>query len=263
MPDFSELESVDLKNGWANEGADFTPWLAQEENLKLLGRTLNMELEIVSTEASVGRYRADIVCTDTSNDTTVLIENQLQRTDHKHIGQVLTYAAGLNAVSIVWIAAEFTDEHRAALDWFNNITEANFRFFGLEVELWKIGDSAIAPKVQCRYRSQMIGAARYARATQQRRHVRTEKDSCLISGQACVIGCKSATVRSSRRPQNRKAWAVFAIGKAGVHLRGSVSQLKGQLQVALDSGPSRAFKSVLRPLGSGTPRDRTSDRRIH
>ena len=76
----------------------------------------------------------------------MLIENQLERTDHSHLGQLLTYAAGLEAVTVVWIAERFTDEHRAALDWLNEITDEGFSFFGLEIELWRIGDSPMAPK---------------------------------------------------------------------------------------------------------------------
>jgi hypothetical protein len=85
-------------------------------------------------------------CKDTETDHWVLIENQLERTDHTHLGQLLTYAAGLDAVTIVWITERFTEEHRAALDWLNQKTEESINFFGLEVELWRIGESLIAPK---------------------------------------------------------------------------------------------------------------------
>lgn len=94
----------------------------------------------------LGPFRADILCKDTVNNQWVLIENQIERTDHTHLGQLLTYASGLKAVTIVWIARRFTDEHRAALDWLNEITDSRFNFFGLEIELWRIGDSPIAPK---------------------------------------------------------------------------------------------------------------------
>lgn len=140
------LQKVDLREVWLSEPTDFTPWLAQEDNLALLSETLGMELELVAQEQGVGPFRADIVCTDGLAESTVLIENQLERTDHRHLGQLLTYAAGLEAVSIVWIAQNFAEEHRAALDWLNNHTSEDLRFFGLEVELWRIGDSHVAPK---------------------------------------------------------------------------------------------------------------------
>ncbi len=140
------LEKVDLRHVWTSESGDFTPWLAQEENLKLLGDTISVDLELVAQEKAVGLFYADIVCVNTLDETKVLIENQLERTDHTHLGQLLTYAAGLDAVTIIWIAKHITDEHRAALDWLNSITGEGFNFFGLEIELWQIGDSDVAPK---------------------------------------------------------------------------------------------------------------------
>jgi hypothetical protein len=145
-PNLGRLEQVDLREAWPNEAGDFTPWLAQEANLLLLSDTLGLELEMEAREKDVGPYRADIVCKDTADGTLVLIENQLEKTDHVHLGQLMTYAAGLDAVTIVWIAARFSDEHRAALDWLNEITSEKVGFFGLEIELWRIGTSPIAPK---------------------------------------------------------------------------------------------------------------------
>ncbi|WP_167648367.1 DUF4268 domain-containing protein [Mameliella alba] len=146
MSRLGRLEKVDLRSEWPTEAQDFTPWLAEEENLLLLSDTLGIDLELEAVERNVGPFRADILCKDTLSDKWVLIENQLERTDHTHLGQLITYAAGLDAVTIVWIAARIADEHRAALDWMNEITENSIRFFGLEVELWRIGESLAAPK---------------------------------------------------------------------------------------------------------------------
>ena len=141
------LEKIeDLRQIWKSEAQDFTPWLAEEQNLELLGDVIGLDLELEATEKEVGPFRADILCKETGTDHWVLVENQIERTDHTHLGQILTYAAGLNAVTIVWIAKQFSDEHRAALDWLNEITGDSISFFGLEVELWKIGSSPIAPK---------------------------------------------------------------------------------------------------------------------
>ena len=140
------LEKVDLRKYWQREDTDFTPWLCKDENIELLGRSIELELEVQEQEASVGLFRADVLCRNTSDNSFVLIENQLERTDHSHLGQLLTYAAGLDTVTLVWIVERFTEEHRAALDWLNRITEEGFHFFGIEVELWRIGDSAPAPK---------------------------------------------------------------------------------------------------------------------
>ena len=140
------LKKINLKEVWDNEAQDFTPWLAEEKNLELLSETIRTPLELEAQEKDVGPFRADILCKNTEDESWVLIENQIDKTDHKHLGQLLTYASGLQAVTIVWISAKFTEEHRAALDWLNKITDDDFRFFGLEIELWKIGDSSAAPK---------------------------------------------------------------------------------------------------------------------
>lgn len=143
MPNLERLESLDPRSHWPNEATDFTPWVSSPEGLQLIGEALNLELETLSSssEVPVGRYRADVVCIDTSasDSSLVLIENQLAPTDHNHVGQVLTYAAGLEAVTIIWIASEFKEEHTAAIEWLNRITNERYRFFGLEVGLVKIG----------------------------------------------------------------------------------------------------------------------------
>lgn len=145
-PTLGRLEKVNLRTAWTGESTHFTPWLAQPENLKLLGDTVGIELEFEAQEKEVGPFRADILCKDTLDGSWVLIENQLERTDHTHLGQLLTYASGLETVTIIWIAQNFAEEHRATLDWLNEITNERFAFFGLEIELWRIGTSPVAPK---------------------------------------------------------------------------------------------------------------------
>ena len=146
--ELSRLKSVELRDIWPNEAADFTPWLAKEENLALLGEKLSMELEFESQEINVGDFRADILCRNITNGSRVLIENQLEETDHSHLGQILTYAAGLDIHTVIWIAKEFREEHRAALDRLNEITNEDFQYFGVEVKVWQIGDSASAPQFE-------------------------------------------------------------------------------------------------------------------
>src|SRR4029453_748307 len=101
------LERVDLREIWVSEATGFTPWLARPENMAVLSETLKIELELEAQERAVGPFRADLLCKDMGTDRWVLIENQLERTDHTHLGQLLTYASGLEAVTIVWIAAPF------------------------------------------------------------------------------------------------------------------------------------------------------------
>lgn len=144
--ELARLETVKLRDVWETEDQHFTPWLAEEENLTLLGETLGMkELEIEGTEINVGDFRADILCKN-EYGSRVLIENQLEETDHSHLGQILTYAAGLEVQTVIWIAKKFKDEHRAALDRLNEITDDDFRYFGVEIRVWQIEDSTRAPQ---------------------------------------------------------------------------------------------------------------------
>ena len=140
------LESIDLRKIWPNEESDFTPWLAEQDNLDMLGNALGMSLDFLDREAAVGPFSADILCQDTETGGKVIVENQLEAADHDHLGKLLTYAAHFNARIVVWITKRFDDQHRAALDWLNEVSEAGTRFFGLEIEVWRIGDSACAPK---------------------------------------------------------------------------------------------------------------------
>lgn len=133
------IEKVDLREIWPDEASSFTPWLA--ENLSALGKALGLDLELQSPEAPVGGYSLDILARDVGNGRPVVIENQLEPTDHTHLGQLLTYAAGFDANVIVWIAKEFRDEHREALDLLNHRTDEETEFFGVEIELWKIDES--------------------------------------------------------------------------------------------------------------------------
>jgi hypothetical protein len=151
MVRFGKLEIVPIREGWPREDTEFTPWLATDENLSSLGEEIGFGLELVEMESGVGQYRVDILAKRVGTDETVVIENQFGKTDHSHLGQLLTYAAGVGAEgtgakTIVWIAENFTEPHRAALDWLNQCTEPGIRFFGVELQLWRIGESALAPK---------------------------------------------------------------------------------------------------------------------
>lgn len=142
-PNLAKIERVGLREAWPNEARNFTPWLA--DNIAELGEALGMDLELQQTEASVGGYSLDVLATDLNQNRPVIIENQLEATNHAHLGQLLTYAAGYDANVIVWLTREFRDEHRQALDWLNQRTGEDTEFFGVVVELFKIGTSPYAP----------------------------------------------------------------------------------------------------------------------
>lgn len=143
MVDLGEIEQVDLREVWPHEAQDFTPWLA--ENLDKLGEALGLELELQEREAPVGPFFLDVLAYDRGGDRPVIIENQLEATNHGHLGQLLTYAAGYDAGVVIWLTGNFQDEHRAALDWLNQRTSADTQFFGVVVEAWQIDHSRPAP----------------------------------------------------------------------------------------------------------------------
>ena len=142
-PRFGCIEKVDPREAWSHEAADFTPWLA--EHISELGNALGLELELQSKEAAVGPFSLDLLARTLETNRTVIIENQLESTDHDHLGKLLTYAGGYDANVIVWVTRGFRDEHRQALDWLNQRTDGDTEFFGVVVEVWKIDDSRPAP----------------------------------------------------------------------------------------------------------------------
>jgi hypothetical protein len=143
----SKLERVPLREAWKHEANDFTPWLAEVDNLNALADTLGLsELSLVATEHWVGDFKLDILCTDGEDN--VIIENQLDKTNHSHLGQILAYAAGVGAKKVIWIAESFRPEHAAAFQFLNDNTTDDLSFFAVEVELWRIGDSSLAPKFE-------------------------------------------------------------------------------------------------------------------
>lgn len=141
--DLGRLIDVDIRGAWSHEALSFTPWLAA--NLDALTEALGISLELTGTEVPVGPFWADIVAIDPTDGSRVLIENQLERSDHSHLGQLMTYLAGLEAQTIIWIAKDFTDDHLSAIRWLNQHTVEPFAFFAVKVRAVRIGTSPIAP----------------------------------------------------------------------------------------------------------------------
>lgn len=109
---------------------------------------LGLTLIEINQEAYVGSYRCDIVAVDETNGTKVIIENQLESSNHDHLGKIITYASGLDAKVIVWIVKQAREEHRSAIEWLNNNIRSGINFFLIELHAYKIGDSNPAPKFE-------------------------------------------------------------------------------------------------------------------
>lgn len=141
-----QLTEVDIRKVWNHEQYDFSKWLSDEDNIQILGNTLNLSLTDVETEKFVGNYRCDILCKDEITGKAVLIENQLEPTNHDHLGKIITYSSGLDASVVVWIVSSAREEHSSAIEWLNKHTDDELAFFLIEVHAYKIGDSDIAPQ---------------------------------------------------------------------------------------------------------------------
>jgi hypothetical protein len=150
VPEFASLESQDVREYWENEARDFTPWLAQQiraEGVSKLEDALELDLEVIEEEKSVGRYNVDILAEVVDDNRNVVIENQLGSSDHDHLGKSIAYASGVDADIIVWIAPRFYDEHRDAMQWLNENSREGVDLFAIRLEVWRIGESEPAVRL--------------------------------------------------------------------------------------------------------------------
>ena len=136
----------DLHSVWPHEANDFTKWLAQESNLNELGSSIGIDIDLEERESPVGSFKVDLYAVESGTGRKIIIENQLEDTNHDHLGKLITYASGKGAEVIVWIVKRARDEHRQAIEWLNQHTDSNIGFFLVEIELWQIDDSLMAPK---------------------------------------------------------------------------------------------------------------------
>ncbi len=146
MNKLGKLEKVNLREIWTNEEYDFSVWLSKEENLKELSDTIGVDIVLEERESAVGKYSVDIYGKEEGTDRKIVIENQLEDSNHDHLGKIITYASGKDAKTIIWIVKRARDEHRQAIEWLNTHTDEEVGFFLLEIEVWRIGDSLAAPK---------------------------------------------------------------------------------------------------------------------
>lgn len=234
LTDLGTLDSVNLREVWQNEAADFTPWLA--DNLDSLGDALQMDIdtEDVDTEVSVGKYSADILCRDASDNSRIVIENQFDSTDHDHLGKLLTYASGLDSdppvSSVIWISESFNDEHRSTLDWLNRISHDEIRFFGVTIELLKIEGSKPAPRFNI-----VVSPndwTKTVRASSSGEVSDLERQYYQFWTDLREYLLRSTTRLKPRSPSPRSYFS-FSIGKAGFALPCILSQQKKQLHVVL------------------------------
>ncbi len=222
-----EFQRVELREAWPNEASDLTPWLAR--NPESLADALGLgDLEVEDTEKSVGSYRADLVLAGVEG--TVVVENQLDHTDHDHLGKLITYGAGEKARTVVWIAKRFRDEHRAALDWLNEISE-DTDFFGVELELWRIDDSK--PAVRMNVVAKPNDWSREAVRTRRANSQSPTKETQLRYWTAFREVLRSAQGPAQPTKPLPQHWHNVSIGRTGFKLVGDTNSQTPWIRAAL------------------------------
>lgn len=238
----------DVRTIWPNEAYDFTPWLADQIGLLSEALGLGPEgLAVQDTEVPVGAYYADIVATDVTqaNDATVLIENQYGRSDHDHFGKLLTYASGLKASTVVLVCEKVREEHRTALTWLNSITDDDQAFFAVELELWRINDSPVAPKfnvvVQPDDWGRMVDKVKRAEASGELTDLKKLYLQYWGTFRDFVKNRNEETGQSALRPRKPlpQQWTGFAVGRSGIELNASINSREGWIRVELTLHGSR------------------------
>ncbi|PKB73127.1 MAG: hypothetical protein BZY75_03470 [SAR202 cluster bacterium Io17-Chloro-G7] len=212
VDDLGTIERIDnLRSVWQNEATDFTPWL--QKNIGLLSESLGLDIQLVESEVSVGDFSVDLVGEEPSSGRPVIIENQLERTNHDHLGKLLTYSAGKNGGVIIWVAKDIRSEHQAALDWLNNATQGNIDFFGVELELLRIqgsqGFSAIAPNFKVVVAPKNVGPTALPQDTERGRRYQAFFQDVLDR----LKNRQPGVIRTSK--VGMRSWLNTASGKCG------------------------------------------------
>jgi len=221
------FKKMDVRTQWPKEDKDFTPWLAQDDNLAALGEALGgLDLELDTTEASVGPYSADILAK--TIDGYVVIENQLGKTDHDHLGKALTYASFLDAKTIVWIATQFTEEHHKAIEWLNEKTD-DISLYAVVLELWKIDDSRPA------VRFNVISKPADVRTSDVKEQVNLSptKEIQLAFWQMLRDKLIGDNILSSARPARPRYWYNVSIGNSKIYISNTLHAGQGVVSARL------------------------------
>jgi hypothetical protein len=211
---------VDVRTVWRDEARDFTPWLAQDENLKKLGAVIGIPLRVQAREKQIGRYRADLVCRHAETGELVIIENQLGRTDHRHLGQLVTYAADEDACALVWIAPVFSNEHISAFENLNRKLNAALSIIGVRLEAWQTPQG-----IEARFE---IARRRERTRSKEERMARQRSYGDLYKAywQAFREYAQRKAPQLGIREPTAKAWTTIAIGTSGVQITATVSAEK-------------------------------------
>ena len=217
------LEEVkDLRTVWPHEALDFTPWLSQDENITLLADAVGLEISVEETESSVGDFNVDIFALETGTERKIIIENQLEDTDHDHLGKLITYASGKSADVVIWIVKHAREEHKAAIEWLNNHTDDKIGFFLCEIKLYRIGSSA--PAVKFEVIEKPNGWAKEIRKNETASPTQQLRYEYWTAFMDHAFSNTDFAKEFNRRSPNQHSWMDFSIGSSTCYV--SVSQVR-------------------------------------
>lgn len=240
MTNLGTLKKItDLRSIWPHEALNFTPWVA--ENVDLLADAVGLDITVDETESSVGDFNVDIYASETGTDRKIIIENQLEDTDHDHLGKLITYASGKGADVVIWVVKHAREEHKAAVEWLNNHTDDKIGFFLCEIKLFQIGDSQIAPAFTVVERpndwTKEIRKTASANSTQQQR-----LEYWQAFNDYAFTDANFSRIFNKRKPTTDH-WMDFSIGSSDCHI--AVSQKRKAVDVELYINDDKElFKSL-------------------
>ncbi|HAS3631054.1 TPA: DUF4268 domain-containing protein [Vibrio cholerae] len=212
--ELGKIKIVPVRTIWKHEANDFTPWLYS--HIQELSDALGIELEVEDVEVPVGPYYADILAKDTGTGKYVVIENQLEKTDHDHLGKCLTYASVLDASTIIWLASNFTDEHKKALDWLNDHTSDDLAFYGIKLELLQINESL--PAVNFNIISQPNDVVKQVTKRKENSELSETRMTQLKFWEAFKVSLQQTCKITKLQTPRPQYWFDIALGKSGIHL---------------------------------------------
>ncbi len=217
MINLSKLEEIsDLRKVWPHEAQDFTPWLASEDNIGSLSDAIGIDIAIDEEESPVGDFSVDLFAREIDTGRKIIIENQLESTNHDHLGKLITYASGKSADIIVWLVKHAREEHRAAIEWLNNHTDDKVAFFLCEIKLYKIGNSSPAVKFEVVERpndwAKDVKKADTTSVVQQRRY------DYWVAFQDYAFRDSRFAKEFNRRKPALDHWMSFSIGSSSCHM---------------------------------------------
>ncbi|WP_027407631.1 DUF4268 domain-containing protein [Anaerovibrio sp. RM50] len=244
MPELSTLEEIkDLRTVWPHEALDFTPWLAQDDNIALLSDALGIDITVDDTESPVGDFSVDIFATETGTDRKIVIENQLGDTDHDHLGKLITYASGKSAEVVVWLVKRAHEKHKAAIEWLNNHTDENIGFFLCEIKLYRIGNSN--PAVKFEVIEKPNDWAKEIKKNDALNPTKQKRYDYWVAFQEYVFQNAEFSNNFNRTKPSTDHWMDFTIGSSAYHLAVNQLRKRNELNVEFYINDDKSIFSTL------------------